>query len=223
MGQSSNNIEFYGITLQEKAAIVATSLAATSKKSSLKVIKTFGRATDSPIPSQITPILFPEPSIDAAPPRRTTPLAPPPHHLNTIGPPVTDNLAGRFLMLGWQNNGLDSQSTTDTSAEPPIGVFFAYVAPRLQPDTTLFLPSKIVYEKTSTCRVHKGVCSTWKKVLCSSRGCRKVEAETTWEANRKETFREAVCEALLKDYFDDSFEDPRFMERLYQGVDKKKG
>ncbi|KAJ0524870.1 putative NADPH--hemoprotein reductase [Helianthus annuus] len=68
-------------------------------------------------------------------------------------------------MLGWQNNGLDSQSTTDTSAEPPIGVFFAYVAPRLQPDTTLFLPSQIVYEKTSTCRVHKGVCSTWKKVL----------------------------------------------------------
>ncbi|XP_022001908.1 uncharacterized protein LOC110899325 [Helianthus annuus] len=60
-------------------------------------------------------------------------------------------------------------------------------------------------------------------VTGSSRGCRKVEAETTWEANRKETFREAVCEALLKDYFDDSFEDPRFMERLYQGVDKKKG
>ncbi|MFS7927930.1 putative NADPH--hemoprotein reductase [Helianthus anomalus] len=59
-------------------------------------------------------------------------------------------------MLGWQNNGLDSQSTTDTSVEPPIGVFFAYVAPRLQPDTTLFLPSQI-YEKTSTCRVHKGV------------------------------------------------------------------
>ncbi|MFS8028207.1 putative NADPH--hemoprotein reductase [Helianthus anomalus] len=68
-------------------------------------------------------------------------------------------------MLGWQNNGLDSQSTTDTSAEPPIGVFFAYVAPRLQPDTTLFLPFQIVYEKTSTCRVHKGVCSTWKKVV----------------------------------------------------------